>query len=82
MRDYAFDFSFEYEPWTSAIMDLDYGLCKTCGKMVPSGLDRCYECEFYKPHISQRTIRIKTDIKEAIDILEKVNNNNNIGGNE
>lgn len=69
MGNYAFDFS-NYKPWTEKIMDLEYDSCATCGGMVPIGLERCYECEFYKPHIEHRSIKVIADIAEALCMLD------------
>lgn len=61
MGNCAFDFS---------IMDLKYGLCSECGKIIPVGLNKCYECEFHKKCGDYTVDVIKHDISEALCLLD------------
>jgi len=73
MEEYlrSIDFS-DFKPWSKAIDSLDYSFCATCGKIISNyGTDRCYECEFKKPHITRTDRNVMRDIHEAISLLDR-----------
>ena len=62
------------ETWTSRIDSLEYGLCISCGKMIPIDIRFCYECEFgseVKPITIAHRKNTPGEINKAIDILKR-----------